>query len=159
MKKIIASIVVVAALSCMGLLLKASISKLEHQKKSNSIISSLPETLNKLNISYEQTPDKTMIVYFNSECEHCQWEIQEIARNKDLFTTTQLMFVSHEPKASALKFLGQYDMESDYLHTKPEHVLSTFSGMVPQLFIYNGEKLQEKFQGEVKLDLILEALQ
>lgn len=158
MKKIIASLVVVTVLSAMGWLVKASISKIAHKKESNTTVSTLSRTLSALKVSSEKSKEKTVIVYFNSECDHCRWEVQEISKNKELFADAQLMFISHEPRETAVEFLMKHDMASFYLEAKPEHVLSTFSGIVPQLYIYQGEQLKERFHGEVKMELILEAL-
>jgi thiol-disulfide isomerase/thioredoxin len=100
----------------------------------------------------------TILIFFNSECEYCQWEMQEIGKNIDKFNQHQLLLVSFEPEQEAITFLNQHGLSDYYIKSKPEKVMASFSGGVPQTLIYQDGKLARHFKGEVKIEAILEAL-
>jgi len=100
----------------------------------------------------------TMVVYFNSECEHCHWEIEELSSNINLFVNTQMIFVSSEPESQAIDYLSKYNLETAYVNTNSENIFNTFTGGVPQIFIYENEQLVKHFVGETEAALIVEFL-
>lgn len=102
--------------------------------------------------------EKTMLIYFNSECEHCQWEVKQFSENINQFQDVNLAFVSLEPSDSAYQFLEKHSLQQYFIETHPENIMKTFSGGVPQVFIYEGDELKEKFRGEVKIEKLLEAI-
>lgn len=103
--------------------------------------------------------DETIIVYFNSECHYCENEINEIRNNIKYFENFQLIFLSFEPKSNAIKFLSDYNLSNFYSEVNPELLTSTILGGVPQTFIYKNGLLQKHFEGEVKIEAILEVLE
>ena len=128
--------------------------ELLYKQKINSI-DILFENLGLQGITIEES---TMVVYFNSECEHCQWEIEKLSSNLDLFVNTQLIFVSSEPESQAIDYLSKYNLEFAYVNTNSENIINTFTGGVPQIFIYENEQLKKHFVGESEAVLIVEFL-
>jgi peroxiredoxin len=102
--------------------------------------------------------------YFNSECDFCQAEIQDIVQNIRKFKDIQLIFVSFEPVQKIIMFQATYKLDiydnivflSDYKNTFSE----TFGvKTLPSSLIYdkNG-KLVSRNNGAVKVDYLLKAL-
>lgn len=100
----------------------------------------------------------TILIFFNSECEHCQWEMQEISKKIDQFSQHQLLLASFEPEQEAIAFLKQHGLSTYFIKSTPEKVIAAFTGGVPQTLIYQNGKLAKHFKGEVKIEAILEAL-
>ncbi|WP_299113087.1 peroxiredoxin [uncultured Winogradskyella sp.] len=51
-----------------------------------------------------------VFLYFNSECEYCQYEAQSISENIDEFKDIQLVFVSTESIEKIIAFSKQYNL-------------------------------------------------
>lgn len=102
--------------------------------------------------------------YFNSECEFCQAEMQDIVSNIKQFDGIQLVFVSYEPIQKIILFqisnkLDIYDnviFLSDYRNTFSE----TFGvENLPSSLVYNKEGvLVSKNNEAVKVDYLLKLL-
>jgi hypothetical protein len=107
---------------------------------------------------------KTILVFFNSECNNCQHEVDQIVENKILFEDSEIVLMSSESIAAIKNFAGRYDSRQiDDLHfTKiPEaQVEEVFENIaVPQIFIYGSDgNLLKHFTGETKIDAILSFL-
>ena len=102
--------------------------------------------------------------YFNSECEFCQNEIQDVVRNIKKFEGIQLLFVSFEPVQKIIMFQTTYKLDiydnvvflSDYKNTFSE----TFGvKTLPSSLVYDkNRKLLSRNNGAVKVDYLLKAL-
>jgi peroxiredoxin len=102
--------------------------------------------------------------YFNSECEFCQAEIQDIVTNIKKFEGIQLLFVSFEPIQKIIMFQATYKLDiydnvvflSDYKNTFSE----TFGvKTLPSSLVYDKKgKLVSRNNGAVKVDYLLKAL-
>lgn len=153
---IIIGLVVIGLLSWMGY---SSVQKLDQKSKSEDIIQSLNSLINNLGMKEVNTDQSTIFMYFNSDCHFCQWEMEEIGKNKEKFQNHQLLLTSFEPKNEALDFLQQYNLAQHYVEVNPDSLTSTITGGVPQTFIYENGLLQKHFKGEVKIEAILEVLE
>ncbi len=142
----------------LGLLAFRGMHKVLKNQEREKVLSSSDAIFKNLGISSSKDSRSTLLIYFNSKCEHCQWEVYEIANNRHLFENTQLAFVSHEPKEQAKAYLSQYGLTTNYLDVDVDKVMNTFSGSVPQLFIYEDGQLKKHFKGEVKIEAILKVL-
>lgn len=136
----------------------SSIKKLDMKNDIQSRQSDLTLMLSQLGQSNVDESTFTILMFFNSECEHCQWEMQEISKNIDQFSQHQLLFASFEPEKEAMAFLDQHGLSKYYVKSTPEKVMASFSGGVPQTLIYKDGKLVKHYKGEVKIEAILEAL-
>ncbi len=157
-KRRIVLLVGVVVFGLLGWMGYSSAQSLKEKEKKEVLSDSLTEILESLKIDAKVPEGKTMLIYFNSECQHCQWEIQELGENIAQFSSANIALVSLEPSDSAIQFLKKHSLQQYFVKTNPEHIMSTFSGGVPQIFIYQGDKLQKKFRGEVKVEALLEAL-
>jgi len=102
--------------------------------------------------------------YFNSDCDFCQAEIQDVVRNIKKFEGIQLLFVSFEPIQKIIMFqatnkLDIYDnvvFLSDYKNTFSE----TFGvKTLPSSLVYDKTgKLVSRNNGAVKVDYLLKAM-
>ncbi len=111
------------------------------------------------------TDSNVVLIFFNPECEHCQYEARGIKENVNDFKNTELIFISSESIAAIQRFASQYNLENyPFVHfTKinREEIFDTFGTLsVPHIFIYDKDhKLIKEFKGETKVEAILKYLQ
>ncbi|PKP43129.1 MAG: redoxin [Bacteroidetes bacterium HGW-Bacteroidetes-13] len=106
----------------------------------------------------------TVFIFFNSECDYCQHEAQDIQNHVEDFHETQFIFVSVEDKDRIRKFSETYQLSHyDFIHFARDpsgSFITTFdANSIPFLLIYNREgKLVEKIKGQTKAENILKKL-
>ncbi len=106
----------------------------------------------------------TVLIYFNSTCEICQMELKSIGERITEFDDAQILLVSSQEKAELEEFSNFHALKnSPNVHwlIDEEMDVAAHYGVrsVPAIFCYDAKgKLQGKFQGPVKVDLILEKL-
>lgn len=136
----------------------SSISSLKEKEGRQEIQKNLSSIFESFGIHDDSYDETVLLVYFNSECEYCQWEVREISENLERFENITLAFVSHEPEEQARAFLAKHNLEQSYLKVSADRVISSFDGGVPQIFIFKMGLLEKHFRGEVKIEGILKAL-
>lgn len=110
----------------------------------------------------ENTP--TVFLYFNSECEHCQSEAEQISDNIEKFARIQLVFISFEEPKKIAAFAKKYKLDHydaiTFLCDKQVSFAITFDvKSLPTVVIYDkNKKLVEKIKGEVKIENILKKI-
>lgn len=97
----------------------------------------------------------TLVMFFNSECDHCQQEADELAAHFDQLKETQLWFISFEEQNQAHNFLKSKKLtdHSDFhlFITTPEEAKALFGvTWLPQTFIYEENRLVTGFLGPAK---------
>jgi thiol-disulfide isomerase/thioredoxin len=111
-----------------------------------------------------QANKPTLILYFNSECDHCQYEAEAISQNVNKFENVNLLWVSYESLSIIRQFANTYKLASyPNIHfTKINHkaILSTFGSVsIPHIFIYDkDDKLLKEYKGETKVEALLKYL-
>lgn len=110
----------------------------------------------------ENTP--TVFIYFNTECEYCQHEANNISKNIINFKETQLIFISTE-NARKIK---QFGLKYNLLNQKNISLLVDRSGsfvsqfdakFIPFIVIYNKEnELLKRHAGQLKAETIIKLL-
>ncbi len=105
---------------------------------------------------------KTVLMLFNSECEHCQEEIASIVANLDKFDGIQLWFVSFEEEEAVSYFLLQKGVmahnASYSFWIDPEIAFKTFGPLkFPQTFVYQDNQLLTSFLGNVEIETMLDS--
>ena len=157
-KKIVAvfGVLLIFIIAWMGY---TSVKKLDKKQTIRERQSDLSEMFNLLGQVDLPMRPSTILIFFNSECEHCQWEMQQISKNINQFSQHQLLLASFEQEQEAISFLDQHDLSKYYVKSTTEKVMAAFSGGVPQTLIYQNGKLTKHFKGEVKIEAILEALE
>ncbi len=104
----------------------------------------------------------TLVIYFNTTCDHCQYEAQEIYKNKEKFSKTQILLISDEPTKDLQAFQTQYKLSElpnlSVLEDKNKVFGKAFGiTSIPIIFIYDADKnLKKHLQGGVKIGKILE---
>ena len=110
----------------------------------------------------ENTP--TAIIYFNTDCDHCQYEATQIQKNISKFNNAQLLMLSIEPLANIRKFIKTYRLEGfsnlQVGQITGKTAVETFGfKSVPHILIYNADnQLVKEYKGETKIEAILKYL-
>ena len=106
----------------------------------------------------------TLIIYYNPECEHCQYEADIISKRIEEFKPFQLFFITYANAEQIESFAHNYKLTGfaniKFLWDK-EFIFSDVFGesKVPVSFIYDKEgKLVKKIIGEIKVDALLKFL-
>jgi thiol-disulfide isomerase/thioredoxin len=111
-------------------------------------------------------PEKkpTAIIYFNTECDHCQYEATQIQQNIVQFKDSQILMLSIEPLANIRRFIKTYKLEGfsnlQVGQITGKNAVETFGfKSVPHILIYNDEnQLVKEYKGETKIEAILKYL-
>lgn len=112
----------------------------------------------------DKLKDETLIlIYFNTECEHCIYEVEEIIRNIKRFSYHQIILVSSETTDKIIVFKEKFQLQKYsniiLLQTDAIEFYNTFGTMaIPSVFIYTDNQLVKKFKGEVKIEAIYNIL-
>ena len=101
------------------------------------------------------------IMYFNSECDHCQKQASWLAQDIDAFKDFEITFISYEEMDAIKAFRNKYNFKRDNITFVQDSRL-TFSDKFgvetfPSILFYSKDgKLIKKFEGETKVQEILE---
>lgn len=143
------------------------IDKLLYKKQILNKIQSLPEVpLYDLDSTAFQLSSihPTVLIYFNTECEHCQYEAVEIKKSIEYFKKESILLISSEGIKKITEFSRKHGLNIysfvNFAKIKPEDVYETFGSIhAPHVFIYSREgTLVKDFNGEVKVESILKFL-
>ncbi len=129
------------------------------------------ETLSNLSLfdldstRYYLKPDrKIILIYFDSGCDYCQTEINDLSINIDSLQNLDIVLMSSE-LISAIKLYAQQNSQLQlpnirFVKINREDADRTFGSLaVPQLFIYDtGGKLLKRFNGETKIASLFQYL-
>jgi thiol-disulfide isomerase/thioredoxin len=141
-------------------------SKIKSHKDATERIASLPSfsflTLSneKFN-STEITKGPVFILHFHPECEHCQWEIEEVFKSHIPDYFSHVLLISSANPDSIQKFLKQFNYSAYPSITALVDSSYDFdqifgSSTVPSSYIYNKKlHLIKAFHGEVNTGNIL----
>lgn len=170
MKKYLKIILPILILGAIGFMGYKVITKINHKKEIAENIKTIPafsyKTINSKPFSNIDLKENTPIVflYFNSECEHCQSEAEQIRDNIQKFVSVQLIFISFEEAKKIMAFATKYKLiEYDnvtFLCDSKVSFSTTFDvNSLPTVVIYDkNKKLIAKIKGEVKVENILKKL-
>jgi peroxiredoxin len=120
-------------------------------------------TLNGTQMNTQSLKGKSILILFQSDCDHCQREAKEIREHIEAFKDYAVYFISADPMPAIEKFAKDYDLLSQanfsFGMTTVENVLNSFGPIpAPSVYIYSDQALVQKFNGEVSIDKILQAL-
>ncbi|WP_114790849.1 redoxin domain-containing protein [Niabella yanshanensis] len=106
----------------------------------------------------------TVIIYFNTGCEHCQYETNQILKNAETLQKSNFLLVSSESENLLRNFYRQYNLSAFpfvRLLRDADNIMYQIFGAksVPTIFIYakNGHLLK-KYDGEVKIEALIDAV-
>ena len=100
---------------------------------------------------------KTMVVFFNSECDHCKAEADVLSKHFEQLLDIQLWFITFEEAGQARSFLRRKRLtghpDFHLFITTPEEAKALFGGLwMPQTLLYEDNQLERGFLGPVKFD-------
>ena len=105
----------------------------------------------------------TVLILFQADCDHCQREAKEIREHMSSFKNYSVYFISADPMTAVEKFGNDYNLLSQpnvhFGSTTVESVLNSFGPIpTPSVYIYLDQRLVKKFNGEVQIEKILQAI-
>jgi hypothetical protein len=114
-------------------------------------------------ISLNTLEGNTVLVLFNADCDHCQREAKEIREHINSFKNYSLYFISADPLPALEKFGNDFDLLGQpniyFGSTSVESVLKSFGPIpTPSIYIYLDQRFVKKFNGEVQIEKILQAI-
>ena len=154
-----------------GFVLFKSFKKIEHKKQIEQQIQKMPQLdfediqtgLQFTNQNLKRnTP--TLLIYFNTECEHCQYEISEISESIEQFESVQIVMISIEEPEILLSYFANSKLlnrENVFILYDQDLRFERIFGNCPfpTIFIYDKNlELVKQFKGEVKIEAILKYL-
>lgn len=104
---------------------------------------------------------KTVLIFFQPDCDHCQREAAEIRKNLEAFRNSTLYFITSHPRSEIEKFGNNFGLMGHsnvfFAWTSTENVLNSFGPIsAPSIYLYSSDhKLIKAFNGEVKIELVL----
>jgi len=165
-KKILMLMVFTTLFACALFLIYGIIEKVAAKKLVQFKTQTLPParlfTLDSSRFSFP--PFALAIIFFNSGCEHCQYEMKEISKKQSLFLNDELILLSSESISAIKKASEDFGLAhlSNIYFAKinDEEVFSTFGSVsVPHIFIYDKDhRLIKEFKGETKVEAIAKYL-
>jgi len=168
------TILIIVAIGIVGLLSYLCYNILTKTKEKNAIaeqLQTIPEfeffTLEQQPFTKADLKPKlnTIFIYFNSDCDFCHYEAQNISDNLDSFKNEQFVFVSTESIEVIQDFSKQYNFYNQQNITFLYDNISLFSSQfdatsIPYVLIYDkNQQLIKKHKGQLNVKGILRALQ
>ncbi len=152
------------------LLIYKIVSTINKKEKNESAISTLPnfKFYNLLNLPFTNdsliTKKNSLLLFFNTACEHCQSETEHIIKNISSFKNTNVLLISSQVKKDILLFDSTYQI-SNYpllhlLHDNDSNFYKIFgTTLVPTAVIYStNNQFVKKISGEIKIETIISLL-
>jgi thiol-disulfide isomerase/thioredoxin len=105
----------------------------------------------------------TVLVLFNSSCEHCQAEIKELSKYSQQFGKTNIVLISTEPLETINNFTHALQLDSAnqfrfYQISQDDQYKHFGTVSYPEIYIYRDFKLIDHHKGETKPEVILQSL-
>jgi thioredoxin-related protein len=105
-----------------------------------------------------------LLIYFNTGCEHCQYELAEVKKKLPTLQSLSILFMSSENISEIQKAARDWGLTNlpnvEFLKINRDNVFENFGSLsVPHLFLYSKNRsLIKEFKGETKLEAILQYL-
>lgn len=102
----------------------------------------------------------TVLIYFNSDCEHCQREADELRQHTATLADAQILMLSSEPLPLLIPFVKAHKLNGipniQVAHIDQKVAYETFGfTSVPDVLIYHADgTLAKHFRGETSIDAI-----
>lgn len=129
----------------------------------NDLPKMLVTTLDKVPINTYELQGNTILILFQPDCDHCQREAKEIRQHLDAFKEYKIYFISADHISAIQKFGKDYDLLGHtnifFAFTTVDNVINNFGPIpAPSVYIYSNQRLLQKFNGEVAIEKILQAI-
>jgi len=167
MKKLLKLIIIILVVLLFTFLGHKIITKIQQKEVVSQRLKIIPEfsfkTLENSDFSNANLKPNipTIFIYFNTDCDFCQHEAQNISEKIELFKHTRLFFVSIENIETIKVFAKTYNLNNHNNITFLYDYTRTFStrfgaNTTPYILIYNKNKeLVKKHKGQLKVEAIL----
>jgi peroxiredoxin len=104
-----------------------------------------------------------VLIYFNSGCEHCQYEAKTFAENLPLFQSIKVVWFSVENINEVKKFATTYHLLQQpnhiFLKANQQDLSREFNNLSPpSIWIYKNKTIIKHFKGETKIETLLKYL-
>ena len=163
-KKSLLLLFVMALLVSVSFMVYLLIERINHKRLARQNVASISDfpLLDFDSIRFDIGSDrKTILVYFDSECSHCQQEFHQIITNKNSFKDSDIIIASSE-LISTIRGYAEKNCPPDLANIRfakinTAQAYDTFGSLaVPQIFIYGPDgKLIKEFKGETPIKAIL----
>ncbi len=106
----------------------------------------------------------TVIILFDPDCEHCQYEAEQLGQRNKEFAHAGVYLLTTQTPVRARAFARHYGLDTlTMMHVgtlSPEESRVAFGPTsVPHLFIYGADgRLRKEFKGETKIESLLKYL-
>jgi thiol-disulfide isomerase/thioredoxin len=108
--------------------------------------------------------EKSILIYFDPTCEHCQKEAEEIGKRYLDFKNVSFYLVSTAPKAEINMFMQTYGKKINgkknvmtFLDPNHEFMIKFAPTQYPAIYVYSQGKLVKYFSGTTNVNEILAA--
>ena len=108
--------------------------------------------------------EKTILVLYQPDCDHCQREANEIEAHLDSFKDYNIYFITTESFEKIDQFAKDYNLEGhDHVffgQTQVGHIINNFGQIsAPSVYVYGeGGNLKRRFNGETRIEDIVKSL-
>lgn len=115
-------------------------------------------------LSGKDLPPRSILIFFQPDCDHCQREAESIAANLPAFEGYTLYFISPADFNEIEPFASDYGLASrtnvHFVRTTTDAILKSVGRIsAPSMFIYSSEKkLVKHLDGETPIEEILRYL-
>lgn len=112
-------------------------------------------------LNIKELEGKTILIFFQPDCDHCQREARDIQQNLAAFRNNTLYFITASSLPAIEKFALDYKLFGHpnvfFAFTSAENILNSIGPVsAPSLYIYSTEhKLIKAFNGEVEIEKVL----
>ena len=120
---------------------------------------------NSIEVLKPDSTKKTMVIFFNSKCSHCKYELSELNNNIEKFENVRIYFFTTEKdffqKLVVDRWKNLYTTPNIYFGiVDKDSYEKKFGGMVtPSIFLFStSSKLIKKIDGEMKIERLVEDL-
>lgn len=169
MKSIFKWLVIVSVLCAVGFLINRTVEKDRSNKANKQKRAIMPKiallSSDSMQFDLFAIENKPLVlIHFNSECDHCQYEAKDVKKNAESFSGANLVFMSSEPLSKIGTFAREYGLANyqNIYFTKidAENAITAFGSLsIPHVFIYGSDKvLIKEFRGETSAAVIIKHL-
>lgn len=122
------------------------------------------QTLEGDTVSTRNLPGGSILILFNTECDHCQREAKEISEKMDAFKTYELLFIAADSVHKIDNFSKTYQLADKpnvkFGRAEYQDVFMNFGSIpTPSVYIYSRErKLVKSFLGETPVEELIKYL-
>jgi len=122
------------------------------------------KTLTGESTSTRNLPGASILILFNTDCDHCQREAKEIAEKSDAFKNYELLFIAADSVHHIENFAKTYNLKDKpnikFGQAEFQDVFVNFGSIpTPAIYVYSRErKFVKSFLGETPVEEVIKFL-